>query len=342
MYRRPPNIANNNEFSLHTLWLEVDDLQSGMTHKACFDMEDGSAINALHRLRSCDVYFKRNYYQSDIDGLSKDLRNKIFPYGLYFPCRSKYDKGETARQMIFHFSHNFFLEHPLRGLNYISRQSGRALLSRLGLKVGANKHPFARDYEAHYSAYSEPKILFQTRVWDLDQFPNSDPKELEELNDMRANTVRALKKTFGEQFIGGLKPTHFARERYPDCISVEKWDKITFMRLVKRCLITITTAGLHHSIGAKLAEYLAAARCIVTEPLRNKLPVPLEKGKHYLLFRNPDECVKACKKLLDDPPFADRMRYNNYNYYWNEVEPSVHMGKCLKLIVGSTTGESQL
>jgi hypothetical protein len=69
----------------------------------------------------------------------------------------------------------------------------------------------------------------------------------------------------------------------------------------------------------------------VTEPLKYRLPVPLEEGKNYLSFRTPEECVEACERLLGDPQFARQMRDENYRYYLNEVEPSALVYKCLKI-----------
>ena len=81
---------------------------------------------------------------------------------------------------------------------------------------------------------------------------------------------------------------------------------------------------------AACLEYLAASRCIVTEPLKYQLPVSLIEGKNYLSFRTPEECVGACERLLSDPEFADQMRYENHKYYLNEVEPSVLVYRCLE------------
>jgi len=158
----------------------------------------------------------------------------------------------------------------------------------------------------------------------------SDIKQLKEMNDMRVNIISSLRQQFGERFIGGLADTDFARQHYPDCLTTEKRDRRSFMKLLKNSLIAVVTTGLHNSIGWKLPEYLASAKCIVTEPLQYELPTPLEENRNYLTFRTPEECVAACETILDSAQLAKEMRYNNYNYYIREVEPSAHMLSCIE------------
>jgi hypothetical protein len=89
-------------------------------------------------------------------------------------------------------------------------------------------------------------------------------------------------------------------------------------------LIGIYSRGVHHSIAAKLPEFLAASQGIVTEPIRNELAVPLTEGLHYLPFATPSECVAACRRLLEDPMLASTMRRANHDYYIKYVEPTAY------------------
>ena len=177
---------------------------------------------------------------------------------------------------------------------------------------------------------AEPKILFQTHVWDPTVTRKISPNRLRQINDTRANLIRVLRNEFGERFIGGLTPRPFAKENYPDCLTSERTDKTNYMSLVKKCLIGISTAGLHNSIGWSLPEYLAASRCILSEPLNYELPISLKEEKNYLLFKTPGECVKMCKKIFENQGFANKMRHNNYKYYLNQVKPSSLLSRCLE------------
>ena len=62
----------------------------------------------------------------------------------------------------------------------------------------------------------------------------------------------------------------------------------------------MASTGLHGSTGWKLAEYVAAGRAIVTEPLRYTLPGGFEEGKNYKTYTSPAECEEQLRQLLAD------------------------------------------
>ena len=169
-------------------------------------------------------------------------------------------------------------------------------------------------------------ILFQTRVWE----PEQTSENLEQVNDERAVLVRLLRKTFGPRFRGGLVPTPFARQRYPDVLLEEAYRRTDFIRMVKRNLIGVYTRGLHNSLAFKLPEYLAASMCIVSDPMLNQLPEPLVAGEHFLEFHDPDQCLAQCERLLSRPDEAREMRRRNHDYYEQWVAPAQHLQRCLE------------
>ena len=99
--------------------------------------------------------------------------------------------------------------------------------------------------------------------------------------------------------------------------------------LTKECLVAVGTAGLHDSTSWKMAEYLAASRCIVSERPFYDSAAPLVEGKHYLAFTTPAECVAACERLLDDPETARALRAASYAYYSAHVRPDQVLRSCL-------------
>jgi hypothetical protein len=69
--------------------------------------------------------------------------------------------------------------------------------------------------------------------------------------------------------------------------------------------------------------------CVVAEPPRNQLPVPLTEGVEFLAFASPDECVAACESILANPDLQRSMRAAAYDYYQREVAPEAHLRSCL-------------
>ena len=313
------------------LCIQIFDSENRQARTVGFDMFDGYEISSMERLKICDVYFKRSYYDKYVETLDDNDRKKILPYGLNYECRSRNQKDIIKRLLLVHAANNSFFRNPAIFLKDFSRELVKDLLLKYNIHL-LNLKPISTDeFLVKPCEPTELKILFQTRLWTPDDCPRISEGQLQEINDMRVNTLLSLKREFGERFVGGLVPNDLARQHYPElCLTSEVTRRINYLGLVKKCLVCVTTTGLHDSIGGKLPEYLAASRCIVTEPLKYQLPVSLIEGKNYLSFSTPEECVEACERLLSDPEFAKQMRYENHKYYLNEVEPSVLVYRCLK------------
>lgn len=301
-----------------TLWLILKDDLTNLSRKVVFDLHDKSDKYIVPRLEQCDIYFKRSYYKPDVEKLPPNLRKKVLPFGLNYACRSAYETTPFFRMLGYYFAHRFNILKPTVSIKH--------LYYSLYLLKQTYSSPRVADFEYALGEELKPIIFFQTRVWGQHE---SDDNWIE-LNEGRVSVIRALKGAFGDRFVGGLIPTEVAIKYYSDCLTPLKTDRHSFIELSKRSLIGIYTRGISHSLAWKLPEYLAAAKCIVSEPLRNQIPLPLEPKKNYLEYHSPEECVEACGRLLDDSRLANQMRMNNYAYYQAEVKPSAHILKCLR------------
>jgi hypothetical protein len=204
-------------------------------------------------------------------------------------------------------------------------------------------HPFARSkaknpffspltvssFEGIPDVSLKPLILFQTRAWDPYAAEWQVPDDTARLNDTRAQVIAALRKEFGEQVIAGFCPDRYAMANFPELLTTEPCDKYSYLSLLHRSTICIQTTGLFGSTGWKLAEYFAAGKAIVTEPILDELPVRPEEGKNILTFHNADECVEHCRRLMNHPELSTQMAKDNQQFYLYEIEPSVHIYKCL-------------
>lgn len=271
------------------------------------DLRDQSHVFTSKALRDCDIYLKRSHYQPDITALPAEWASKVRPFGLNFACRTF---GSTVRLL---------LAEALRFL--------RPRLERMKRLRDYLVLPRVAEFEQGPDDPIEPTVVFQTRVW-LPE--DADPGESEIINEGRVAVIRALRAAFGDRFRGGLVPTPLALERYPREVSPFPSRRRLYTAMSKKNLIGIYTIGLHHSVAFKMSEYLAAAQCIVSEPVRNELPTPLIAGKHFLSFQNADECVAACQRLFSDRDFAVQMRRANHEYYTSEVSPAGHLRRLLE------------
>ena len=295
--------------------------RSSFLHIA-FDLSDHSDIFINEGLDCCDVYFKRSFYPPHLDALSAKKRAKVLPFGLNYSCSNSSSKQAISRLWAIEATRQLF-RSPRRTLRH-SGQLTRFLRQFL-------LQPDYRLFEQPPDSRVKPVILFQTRVWE----PEQSSENLEQVNDERAALVRLLRKAFGARFRGGLVPTPFAKQHYPDVLLEEAYRRTDFIRMVKRNLIGVYTRGLHHSLAFKLPEYLAASMCIVSDPMRNELPQPLLADKHYLEFRDSGHCLAQCEQLLSRPNEAREMRQCNYDYYTKHVAPAQHLQSCLERAVAA-------
>lgn len=177
-----------------------------------------------------------------------------------------------------------------------------------------------------------PSIIFCTRVWnpaELDDFPDERNAsqvriERDQINVMRADCIRACRKEFGPRFDGGFAQDDYARKLFPDCLIADRSLSLRsrYLDRMKSAAIGIATTGLHGSVGWKMAEYVAASRAIVSEPLDAEAPGEFEKGKNYLEFSSAGNCVAAVSDLLGNHDLRWRMMMRNFEYYRNYLEPS--------------------
>lgn len=170
--------------------------------------------------------------------------------------------------------------------------------------------------EPHLS--ENPRILFMARLWDPDgEFPGQLTPAMQEerhaINESRAQCIRLLRDAFGERFCGGVTPSAFACRAYADVMLENEGlsHKDAYLTFMKQFDIHISTMGLHGSTGWKFAEYLAASKAIVCEPLCYESAGGLADGTHYLSFADPETCVCGVQTLLDDDKRFAMMRANH-------------------------------
>jgi len=262
-------------------------------------------------LGECDFYFKRSFEPASVERLTTDRANKVLPFGLNNPAASQ----GTALRML-----------------RARARTGRSLaeLATDTRQLLALPDPAA--FESPSEEPAEPLILFQTRLW-----PESSP-EFAAITGERAALLRALRSTFGSRFVGGAIPDAYARENYPELLSSHPARMRSWPAVVRRCLITVYSRGLHDSLAFKMSEYLAAGRCIVAQPSDLTLPQPLMSGRNFLPFESSDQCVAQCERLLADPSLQTEMRRNNGDYYNSQVEPAAHLQRIVDLSLSLSSG----
>lgn len=292
---RPPN-----DYDFRSYCLPTEIAGIGVV---VYDVHD-SALVADELLDRCDIYFKRSY---DAAVHGQDAR--IRPLGL-----------------------NLFVEGArtsLRGA-WRSVRFGRGTRARVTEAMRALNlpQPYAvrpRNVATFPLARPDPRILFQTRVWNPDEFYNASDAERADrraMNQFRADCIRGLKRVFGERFTGGLQPTPYAREHFPDVLADDRAvRRDRYLQDLQTFDICVSTEGLLGSTGWKFAEYLALGRAVVAEEMRFEATGTLAAGEHYLPFDTVDNCVESVSALAADRERRQAMMTANAAYYREYVEP---------------------
>jgi hypothetical protein len=189
--------------------------------------------------------------------------------------------------------------------------------------------PDIADLERGPDEPAQPVVFFQRQLWR----PEHGAGAVEE-SERRIAITRVLRKEFGDQFWGGIRSTPYALRDYPEDISSDisrlPSTPNRFVSVMREALIGVYTSGLYESTSFILPEYMASSKVIVADGFRHELPVPLQEGVHFRLFREPEDCARICSELLDDADQVARMRWATHRYYRENVEPAAQVLQCLK------------
>ena len=193
-----------------------------------------------------------------------------------------------------------------------------------------------RELEALPDYASKPRLLFLATSYEPDDDPDRSREkagERREINETRASYIRLLRQRFGDDFVGGFNPSPFAAEHYSDVVvTIEQMtSKRNYISLMKRHQVCIATTGLHGSNGWKLAEYVACARAILTEPLKFEVPGRFVRNENYLEFSTPQQCVEKAEEVMFDNEVRARLMRNNADYYRSNLRPDVLVLNALSL-----------
>jgi hypothetical protein len=285
-------------------------------------------------LQQSTLYFKRSF---DPSRVPSKFAGKVRPLGLNYEVRADgFDPHEAYREIM---------------LRRSSVQRVRALFDyalRVGLaSINCGNRPTVTLLSRRPEPVSAPSVLFMARAWDPKEIADHSPDRIqqrEELNEMRARCIRALRRAFGTQFFGGLQHTPFAVNSYPDLLipSPALSSKRRYIQLVRQYPICIATAGLHESNGWKLAEYVALSRAIVSEPLRYTVTGNFLPTQNYLEFRSPEECVSQVSLLLENSELRDSMIKRNWEYYETYLRPDMLVDRLIEQAISDPADTGSL
>ncbi len=284
-----------------------------------FDMHDSYEINP-YLIEHCDFYVKRSYEPSYIETLNH--KDKCIPYGPFYEVYSnQFDP--------------FLLQRGLK-INLEWKRRIRSMMRAFPLLDNITTMPREKKLSG-LTPNTSTKIIFSVNMHDPYDNSNRSQENIDrriELIEQRADIVRALRKEFPNQFIGGVKDNDTARKFSPDCILKDPdfFKKENYIQNLQQAAIGISSQGLFNSIGGKFGEYLALGKAVVTTPLDYYQGEGLSEGVNYLSGNTVDTMVEHCVTLLESPQLITAMSANNQQYYQGFLKPDEKINHILSKI----------
>ncbi|HVX52224.1 MAG TPA: hypothetical protein VHB48_18840 [Chitinophagaceae bacterium] len=291
--------------------IPITNVRINKKYTAVYDALDGltwiygdEAANLEHfgKTYNVDFYFKRSF-ANVLPGYAHE-KCRVFPLGL---------------------NYNVQPEKDIFSLVPSAAEKIKYILKRYRLFRGFSDARFfyAKDFEHYPLPGNKSRVLFITRLWDPAEAKSERSEHFRAcINNARVASIEACKKKYGALFTGGLEKNNFSVTTFPSLVLPEELTrKEQYLQAIKNHTICIATTGLHHSIGWKFAEYVAASRAIVTEPLQFELPGNFGEAVNYLSFKGTENLIEQIDFLLTNRSFTRQMMQNNFQYYNNYVNP---------------------
>ena len=218
----------------------------------------------------------------------------------------------------------------------INRQEWNKYQNKMDRDIYKNiKHHFGKIYKTQkkrmpYSSYVEQcsslddYIFFCSTLW----YDHPDNQNDKGVNLRRAVYMRTCKSIPCIQFDGGfVADMTSSKEKFADlltnAVSMNEW-----IRKTKLSALVFNTPAFWNCHGWKLGEYLALGKCILSTPLSNDLPAPLEHGVHIHYVEPTEEAIQeAVTYILSHKEYRLKLE-KNAKAYWDQYgtpEQSLHL-----------------
>lgn len=173
-------------------------------------------------------------------------------------------------------------------------------------------------------------IFFCSTLW----YNHESNKNDERVNLRRAWFVRTCKSMKNVCFEGGFvkQPGRSTELLFDDCLSSKSYSHIDWVRKTQKSSIVFNTPAFWDCHGWKLGEYLAMGKAIISTPLVNDLPYPLEHGVniHYV-ESNPESIQEGISYVLSHPEYRHSLEQGAIEY-WRKWGNPISTMKLLNLI----------
>ena len=243
----------------------------------------------------CDKYAKINYNQSKT---SQYFQSKTIPI-----CPSFSIKSWGLLDTVYHAIYNAILMRPTNIRKFLGKY--KHCYQRIPLKE------YYRPVEV-----DEQYVFFCSTFWYNE--PGTGTRNDDTTNRYRVNFIRACRSIESLSFEGGLVPHRGSNvEKYPDVVSAG-YSHADYIRNTKRSIVAFNTPALWDCHGWKLGEFLAMGKAIISTPLSNNLPAPLEHGAHIHYVDGSEESIRDAVTYIAENQRYRKKLEGGAKAYWEQ------------------------
>lgn len=306
------------------VWLRVS-AGRALDQGICIDFHDAPEYYCPNGLAACRLYFKVNLRRESFDAVPLEHREKLRPFGPYLPCRPHRDRALSLRWL-----GNAFTK--LRHLSFVStKKRSRSEKLRIACReLRRHKRYLSRKTWLEFAApinqpaHDAPAIVFNPTCWD-----ECEGDEIRLMNEKRARLILALRREFGDRFIGGFRNDGPSVAKYHEAIESQTLPSDAYLELLHASPVAIYLNGKWGCFSWRLTENLAAGKCIVSEKLVNDAGFPLDESAGIVQCDTVDDMVTTLKSLLESPRRVRELSENSRRTYLERLCPPTRMKRLL-------------
>jgi glycosyltransferase involved in cell wall biosynthesis len=143
-------------------------------------------------------------------------------------------------------------------------------------------------------------------------------------NDFRNRYIISCRNNPGIDFHGGFfvdKESPASGEIDEELLYYQYISNSKYLKNVKKSCITFNTPAVCDCHGWKLGEFLCLGKSIISTPLVNELPEPMEHEKNIYWVNNAEDISSAVQHLLNDEQLRQSLGRNARMYYERLAAP---------------------
>ena len=104
-------------------------------------------------------------------------------------------------------------------------------------------------------------------------------------------------------------------------VKISEW-----LTKTKQSILVFNTPAFWNCHGWKLGEYLALGKCILSTPLSNDLPYPLEHGKNIHFVENSQEAIKeSVEYIISHADYQHKLEQGAREYWAKYGAPEMSL-----------------